>query len=137
MALGKSHQRRERHACTIWMTIPELRLSAVISSINRTNRTCGDTEKRNEGNANPFRGDIIVLEILLVIIGGDKGTFGSCRNSVKGTREGKRENEYALMSGIYSDLEAVALGTEHAFIPCHPVLCCRNRSQVIRSAITP
>ena len=101
---------------------PKLRLSEAISSINRKNRTCGDTEKRNEGNANPFRGDIVVLEILLVIIGGDKGTFGSCRNSVKRTREGKRENENALMSGIDSDLEAVALGTEHAFIPCHPVL---------------
>ena len=39
------------------------------------NPTGGDTEKRNEGNANPFRGDIIVLELRLVIVGAVRGTL--------------------------------------------------------------
>ena len=33
------------------------------------NRTCGETEKRNEDNADPFCGDIIVLDLLLAAIG--------------------------------------------------------------------
>jgi hypothetical protein len=48
--------------------------------MKQTNCTCGDTEKRKEGNANPFFTDIMVLEILLVIIGADKGTFRSLRD---------------------------------------------------------
>jgi hypothetical protein len=42
--------------------------------------TCGETEERKEGNGNPFRGNIVVLELLLVVIGAVRGTFRWFRN---------------------------------------------------------
>jgi hypothetical protein len=38
--------------------------------------TCGETKERKEGDPNPFGGDIVVLELWLVINSAVQGTFG-------------------------------------------------------------
>jgi hypothetical protein len=37
--------------------------------------TCGETEKRKEGDSDPFRGYIVILELLLVIDGAVRRTY--------------------------------------------------------------
>ena len=62
--------------------------------------TCGETEERKEGDSNPFRGYIVVLELLLVINGAVRRTCRSVRNWVEKTQEGRRAEGYALMTEI-------------------------------------
>jgi hypothetical protein len=48
--------------------LPELSLSATACR-QAHEPTCRYTKKGNEGDANPFRGDIVVLELWLVGVG--------------------------------------------------------------------
>ena len=61
------------------------------------NLTCGDTEKRKEGDTNPLRGDIIVLE-LLAIVGAVRGTLRAFEVSKLSQGSPGRRREYALMT---------------------------------------
>ena len=61
-------------------------------------RTCRETEKRNKDDAWPFCDDIIESKVLLAFIDAVGGAFRSFK--VERVQEGRREDEYALMTGI-------------------------------------
>jgi hypothetical protein len=54
---------------------PNLRLLSGDLWKKQMKPTCRETEERKEGNPNPFRGDIVVPELWLVINGAVRGTF--------------------------------------------------------------
>jgi len=82
-------------------------LSASSYRGRRRNLTRGDTENRKEGDANPFRGDVIVLE-LLAIVGAVRGTLRPFEVESRNPRQVEGEEKYALMT--WTGIEFGALG---------------------------
>ena len=87
--------------------------------------TCGDTENRNEGNANPFRGDIIVLELFLVTVGAVRGALRSFEVFLSQGSPGRRGRKIRTHDlgrervQSWGCLGRFPLSSEGAFIPCH------------------
>jgi len=92
--------------------------------------TCRETEKCKKGNANPFRGDIIILELRLVAIGAVGRAFRLFRMVLRKdmqVKERERNTHSSSERGL-RQLELARESTRHAFISCHQK---RSRSHTI------
>lgn len=90
-------------------------VSIGLSVKQKESPTCGDIEKRNEENANPLRGDIIVLE-LLVIVGAVMVMMilGSFEVQSRKPRKTKGEERYVRIT-----CTGIEFGVHGALSPFH------------------